>query len=335
MSIGRRAVVVFVLVALVAACSSDKNSTAQPPSSASAQNAAPATSAATTTTAPTCDRPQAAGLTSESFDFDGMSRTYQQYVPAAYDGTKPVPVVFNFHGYGSNAMQQIVYGDFRPEADRDDFIIIAPDGQDAPGGRHFNLTGENGLQNDITMVGALLDHIEAQFCVDTQRVFSTGMSDGGAMTSVLACVASDRFAAFGPVAVVLYPQQVCGSSRHVPIAAFSGTSDPIVPFEGGAVHCCGGVSLAAPSDAMGNWATHDGCAPAPTEDRLGTEVRRQSWGGCLDGTDVVFYIIDGGGHTWPGSKFDVGRLGLTTKQIDASETIWDFFKAHPLHAAPH
>jgi polyhydroxybutyrate depolymerase len=93
--------------------------------------------------------------------------------------------------------------------------------------------------------------------------------------------------------------------------------------------------LAPPTDAMGNWATHDGCAPDATEDRLGTEVRRQSWGGCLDGTDVVFYIIDGGGHTWPGSNFDVGRLGLTTKQIDASATIWDFFKAHPLPAAPH
>src|SRR6476646_5352825 len=130
MSIGRRAVVAFVfvaVVALVAACSSDKTSTAQPPSSGSAQNLAPATSAAPTTTAPACNRPQAAGLTSQSFDFDGVSRTYQQYVPAAYDGTKPVPVVFNFHGYGSNAMQQIVYGDFRPEADRDDFIIIAPD----------------------------------------------------------------------------------------------------------------------------------------------------------------------------------------------------------------
>ena len=95
-----------------------------------------------------------------------------------------MPVVFNFHGFGSNAKQQMVYGNFKPLADRDDFLIVAPDGQGSS--RHFNLQGEAGLQDDVAMVNALLDHIEATFCVDTKRVFSTGMSDGGAMTSVLA-----------------------------------------------------------------------------------------------------------------------------------------------------
>ena len=95
--------------------------------------------------------------------------------------------MFDFHGFGSNAVQQMVYGNFKPEADRDDFLIVAPDGQ-VPADRHFNLTGEKGLQNDVQMVGALLDHIEATFCVDTHRVYATGMSDGGAMTSVLACM---------------------------------------------------------------------------------------------------------------------------------------------------
>ncbi len=117
--------------------------------------------------------------------------------------------MFDFHGFGSNAVQQMVYGNFKPEADRDDFLIVAPDGQ-VPADRHFNLTGEKGLQNDVQMVGALLDHIEATFCVDRTRVYSTGMSDGGAMTSVLACEMSNRFAAFGAVAVVV----ACGG--HAP-----------------------------------------------------------------------------------------------------------------------
>jgi polyhydroxybutyrate depolymerase len=321
-------VVLVVLALLVAGCSDDKTS-AQAPGRASSGGAV-----ASSAGPPPCNRPHSAGLTKETFDFQGLQRTYELYVPKAYDGTRAVPVVFEFHGFGSSGAEQIVYGNFMPLADSNGFLIVAPDGQDSPGGRHFNLTGEAGLQNDLTMVSALLDQIESQFCVDTQRVFSTGMSDGGAMTSVLACVSSDRFAAFAAVAVVVYQQQTCGSTRHVAIEAFSGTADPIVPFEGGAVHCCGGTVLPAPSDSMSNWAAHNGCDPSLTEQRLGTEVRQQTWGGCLEGSNVTFYIIDGGGHTWPGSAVDVSRLGFTTHQIDATSTIWNFFQAHPLPSPP-
>jgi polyhydroxybutyrate depolymerase len=190
---------------------------------------------------------------------------------------------------------------------------------------HFNLTGEPGLQNDITMVGALLDHIEATMCIDPLRVYATGMSDGGAMTSVLACE-SDRFAAFGAVTlVVLAPG--C-AARPVAIVAFSGTADPIVPFNGGTIHCCGNASIGAAPTTMAGWAAHDGCGKAPIDVQLSSEVDRRTWTGCSRGT-VVFYIIDGGGHTWPGA-IPLPALGLTTTQIDATSTIWNFFKAHPL-----
>ena len=247
-------------------------------------------------------------------------------MPASYDGTRAVALVFNFHGYGSNAKQQMLYGNFTPLADRDSFLIVAPEGQGDS--RHFNLTRESGLQDDVAMVRALLDHLEATLCVDAKRVYSTGMSDGGAMTSMLACQAGDRFAAFGPVAVLLFLPG-CGGSHPISIAGFMGTDDPIVPFDGGPVRCCGGPVLGSAPDAMAGWAEHDGCAPEFSDERLGTEVRKRTWTGCAKGGEVVFYIIDGGGHTWPGSV-GVGRLGLTTKQIDASSTIWDFFKAHPL-----
>jgi len=276
---------------------------------------------------PACDRPHRAGQFSQAFTFEGKSRTYQLYVPAAYTGAARVALVFNFHGFGSNAVQQMAYGDFKPEADQHDFLIVAPDGQVSAAGRHFNLTGEPGLQNDITMVGSLLSHIEATLCVDTSRVYSTGMSDGGAMTSLLACVDSDKFAAFAPVAVIIY----CGSRKSRPVAleAFDGTADPIVPFYGGAVHCCGGAVLGSKPVAMANWAAHDHCSAKFTDTRLGTQVVRRTWSGCVSFSATVFYIIEGGGHTWPGS-IPIAGLGLTTTQINASQQIWKFFSAHTL-----
>ena len=262
----------------------------------------------------------------ETFNFKGQERTFQLYVPAGYDGTRAVPVVFNFHGYGSNAVQQMAYGNFKPLADRDTFLIVAPDGQGED--RHFNLTNESGLQDDVAMVGALLDHLESVLCVDAKRVFSTGMSNGGAMTSVLACREFDRFAAFGAVAVIVFVPG-CGGSHPIALAGFMGTDDPVVPFDGGPVNCCGGLVIGAAPDAMAGWAAHDGCVTEFKEEQVGTDVRKRTWTGCQPGGEVVFYIIDGGGHTWPGS-IPVDRLGKTTTEIDASAVIWDFFKAHPL-----
>ncbi len=285
-----------------------------------------ATGGTTASTAATtaCARPHAAGQFAQSFAFQGAQRTYQLYVPRAYTGANAIPVVFDFHGYGSNAVQQMVYANFTPESDRDDFLVVAPDGQ-VPADRHFNLSGEPGLQNDVQMVSALLDHIEATLCVDPRRVFATGMSDGGAMTSVLACRMSNRFAAFGAVAVVV----ACGGTRAVPIMAFAGTADPVVPFNGGKVQCCGGGLVAGAAAAMASWAAHDRCAAKFEDVKLGSEVTRRTWPQCARGSSVTLYIIEGGGHTWPGS-IPIARLGMTTRQIDATATIWRFFQANPL-----
>src|SRR5206468_5969742 len=141
----------------------------------------------------------------------------------------------------SNAREQMAYAGFNPVADKNNFIVVAPDGQGTGNGQHFNLGNEPGKQNDVQMTLALLDHLESQLCIDARRVYSTGMSDGGAMTSILACVTSDRFAAFGAVAVIFYMSVFCDRSRPLAITAFSGTADPIVPFKGGTVNCCGGA----------------------------------------------------------------------------------------------
>ena len=312
----RRIAVIVAVVAILASCSDTKKP------AATASSAALASSSA----APACDRPHAPGQSTQTLDFQGTPRTFELYVPSAYDGRRDVPVVFDFHGFGSNAKQQMAYGNFKPEADRDDFLIVAPDGQGAAA-RHFNLTGETGLQDDLAMVSALLDHVEQTVCVDARRVYATGMSDGGAMTSVLACRQADRFAAFGPVAVMLFIPG-CNPPHPVAITSFMGTADPIVPFNGGQVNCCSRATVGSAPDAMAKWAAFDGCSATFMDDRLGTEVRKRTWSGCRGG-EVTFYIIDDGGHTWPGA-IAVDRLGMTTRQIDATATLWDFFKSHTL-----
>jgi polyhydroxybutyrate depolymerase len=152
------------------------------------------------------------------------------------------------------------------------------------------------------------------------------MSDGGAMTSALACAMPKRFAAYAAVAVVFYSHG-CAAGTPVAIAAFSGTADPVVPFAGGPVNCCGHPSLPAPTMSMTGWATHNACA-TKREIKIGSDVVLTRWTDCRGTSAVDFYVIQGGGHTWPGS-ISIASLGKTTQTINASAVIWQFFEAHP------
>ena len=155
---------------------------------------------------------------------------------------RPVPLVFDFHGFGSNAVAADGLRQLQAASRPVRLPHRRPRRSGQRGGRHFSFSGEKGLQNDLTMVQSLLSHIEATLCVDASRVYATGMSDGGAMTSVLACTAPDKFAAFaagrGDHLLRSSASRARSRSSRSPAPPI-----PVVPFNGGAVHCCGGTVL--------------------------------------------------------------------------------------------
>jgi polyhydroxybutyrate depolymerase len=311
-------VAIVVACALVAtACSSGSPSATEP--------SAPAPSHDARLTAATCDRPHRAGQWSQSFTFKGKRRTYLLYVPTSYNGTARVPLLFNFHGWGSRAAEQMALTDFGPIADKNNFLVVAPNGQDR-GGRHWSFGYEPGLQNDLTMVAALLDRIKRNLCVDGKRVYSTGMSDGGLMTSALACTSADKFAAFAAVAVVVYCASAKG--RAVPIQAYAGSKDPVAPTGGGRVNCCGNPTLPSKASTMAKWGKHNGCK-GYSDVMIQPHVLRRTWRDCRPGGATVYFLVKGDGHTWPGGP-SLGTLGHATKEINASKRMWDFFAAHEL-----
>ncbi len=77
-----------------------------------------------------------------------------------------------------------------------------------------------------------------------------------------------------------------------------------------------------------------GCRAAvdnmPDEADDGTTVVRKRYGPGKDNAEVVLYIIEGGGHTWPGKKSPVAFLGKSTFDISANDLIWEFFQKHPM-----
>jgi len=266
----------------------------------------------------------ATGDSSRTLSVDGRDRTYLLHVPPGYDGTKPLPLVLNLHGFGSSGQRQALYSRFPALADAEQFFVVSPDGAGQP--QQWNIRRDPQLPDDVAFIRALLDTLEGELCVDRERVFAAGISNGAAFAQQLACAMPERFAAIAAVAALVYPL-ACPTDQPIAVIAFHGTADTCVPFDGGPV-TCGTARGVVPSveDSALNWARHDQCNLTASRVRVSENVRSIAYSECAAETAVVVFVIEGGGHTWPGS-IDVARLGPTTQEIDATEQIWQFFTA--------
>lgn len=265
--------------------------------------------------APTCD-PGPPGTREVTVG----KRSFLLHVPT--DFRNPSPVVFTFHGRGSNAQQQLLLTGFEQVAEEGRFLVVAPQ---AIGGR-WQFGGRDAAY--LRAVGAAVP------CMDPTRVYASGMSMGSAMTFALACAPERKFAAFGGVALTLYRQQ-CESTPPAPIIYFHGTADQVVPFRGGQPQG-EDVNLPAVPVAMAEWAEHNGCR-ADSVQKVGKDVTLREWTDCQAGADVEYYRVHGGGHTWPGAAEFIAdaiepQLGKTTQSVDASRLMWEFFQNYQLPA---
>lgn len=270
---------------------------------------------------------------SGTFRSGGMDRTYMLHVPAG----DPVGLVLSLHGGGGTGISQRSLTGFDTVADAHDLLVAYPDGYDKSwaDGRGASPADRRHI-DDVAFLVGLVHKLQNDYGIAPGHVFVTGMSNGGFMTNRLACERADLFAAVAPVAGTLGVGVTCNPSQPVSVWEAHGTADPLVPFKGGVVRGRGGVSHSISADSMvAKWRSADGCPGEPAMEALpdvrdGTVVHRYESTGCAANTEVVFYKIDSGGHTWPGGKqyLPAAVIGPTTRALDGSEAIARFFLAH-------
>ncbi len=283
----------------------------------------PAAAASTHPTSSGCTHPGPAGTTTQSIPSGSTVRMYRLAVPA---GTGPFGLVLNFHGFGSNAVEQAVYSQLEQRGPASGDVVLTPQGT---GGQAFwNILPNLATPDDVAYTGQLIDQTERTECIDPTRVYSTGISNGAGLTTLLGCRLTSRLAAIAPVAGInLVP--ACPRGTPIPVLAFHGTADPVVPYTGGQLSPgLGGLKTTRVPTAVASWATRDGCRPTPVRVTVGSEVTETRYAGCRAGTQVILYSILGGGHTWPGTPFDVPGLGAVTRQISATDLMLRFFAQH-------
>ena len=274
--------------------------------------------------------------TLQTLTFDGMQRNFIIHLPTPFDNSRPLPLVFDFHGGGGNAETQMRMSGFNEHADEKSVIVIYPDGSGLLEDKFLTWNGGTccgySVKHDIDDVGfirALLAHVESLYNIDPKRIYATGLSNGGIFSYRLACDASDLFAAIGPVSGTLNIIP-CMPKEPVSIIDFHGTADEHLPYNGGAGDkSLTDVSFASVKDSIDFWLNFDKCGTDPRSETF-SNIQHDIYSNCIAGTAVELYTILGGKHAWPGSSGPAWPGGdQPTQTISATQLMWNFFIAHP------
>jgi len=275
-----------------------------------------------------------------SFVSSGEKREYVLYVPRSYDRARPTPLVISMHGAGLWGAAQRDISRWNELADRKGFIVVYPSGVGGNGVRIWRVEPGDGLTRDVRFISDLIDTLSAAYNIDSTRIYADGLSNGGGMSFALSCTLPNRIAAVGMVgAAQTLPWQWCAereveggrreTERPVPVISFHGTADPVVPYNGGSSWISPRPFPSTPRWTA-NWARRNGCAVGFREATVTRDVTRREYTGCADDASVVLYTIHGGGHTWPGGmQLPEWFVGRTTRSVDATSLMWEFFAEHP------
>ncbi|RLV55104.1 hypothetical protein D9V41_13545 [Aeromicrobium phragmitis] len=263
-------------------------------------------------------RVPATGTSAHTLDIAGAQRQFVIDVPDGFTGER-LPVVYFIHGLGGEATSSMAYTGFPEYGEAHGFITVAPQALGSLPRWDFT-TGPEVAGSDFDYLRQLTEHVAATWCGDTDRQYLTGFSNGSAMTFAAACFGGVDFAAYGSVAAAGYLPDRCAEAPAASIIYAHGTADPTVPFEGGDTV----IQRVAPADqVLQQWAAHNACGSA-REEQVAADVRLTAWDGCADDSRIAFYVIDGGGHQWPGGAAAPG-LGRASGSINITALMVDFF----------
>lgn len=268
-----------------------------------------------------------------SMYFNGEKTTYLLHLPPGYTNGKEHALVVNFHGLGSEALKHQHYCQLDKVADKEGFITVYPQSYHESWNAGLGFKSyRNDDHDDIAYFNRLLDSLEARYSIDKNRIYVTGVSIGGTFTYRVACEMSKRVAAVASVSGLMSDSTLlyCDAQRSVPVLHIHGNKDHIM-------HYTGMRQAYGAEEVVKIWALKDQCENKPDtiqvpdvskKDRTRSILIKYSH--CANGSEVWFYKIYNGGHTWPGSAKAFKLMGRKSKDLNGSQAIWDFFERFTL-----
>lgn len=267
----------------------------------------------------------------------GSLRTYLLHVPEGYDGSRPLPIVLVFHGFGGNAAGMAKLTGWNDRADAHIFFVAYLNGTMASGsdagvegaGWNNGITPDLGLTtDDVGFVRDVVGQLKQRFSVDGQRVYAAGFSNGAFMTHRLGAELPDLLAGIAAVEGTIgnaLPDGELLTVTHpmgpMPVIIVHGEADTHVLYDGGqATEGLGKMNAMSVEDAVKFWVAADGCRGLPREANNSANVLVTDYRECSSGSEVLLYTVVNGRHEWPTLA---GHTGFS-----ATDAIWDFFSQH-------
>lgn len=268
---------------------------------------------------------------------DGVNRHYRIHVPRGYNPATPTPVVVAFHGGGgdSDYMAQDKYYGLISKSDAAGFVVVFPNGYSKFRSGKFatwnagaccaNARDKN--SDDVGFVRAMLRKVSAELMIDRQRIYATGMSNGGMMSYRLACEMADTFAAIAAVAGTDNTLS-CAPRKHVSILHIHAANDDRVLFNGGAGEKFRDESkvtdfISVPA-TIAKWVKQNQCGSQPRRVLEKPGAYCEQYSHCAGAVKVQLCVTETGGHSWPGGSKPRGDEP-PSQAISANDVMWDFF----------
>lgn len=291
----------------------------------------------------------------ELIEVADLARTYSFYVPTTYDETSETPVVILLHGRFGTGAGTASHVSMNNLAEEEGFIGIYPDGLNnersgAPRDNGWNYL--NGvpyfpgadIYDDVQFISDILDDLSHDLTIDRNRIYVTGLSNGGFMVQRLACEVPELFAGYASVAGAGYGgmDTVCDGDAPVNMLIMHGTYDNNILWNGNVQQLPNGQEFYATwsiPQTMEFWAQKLECAGQSSREDVDVPESESDTGlsifhatGCKGDGELVLYAIIYGGHNWPGIDGGIPSqvAGQVNVDVDATQVIWDFFASHSL-----
>ena len=260
---------------------------------------------------------------------DNLERYYFLYRPENLNLSESIPVLFALHGYGSTARNHLYYTNYAPMADNNNFIVVYPQGFPmrtvlASSNSHWNVGGWTigSDVNDVDFIDSVINLISKKIPIDEDRIYSSGMSNGGFMSYHLVCNLSNKIAAIASVTGSMTPEtyEDCNPSHPTPVLQIHGLQDVTVPYSGLSF-------MESIPKVIEYWRDFNSCDIEP--DRIiqdnfsaGYVINIDEYKNCSNDVNVKLILHSTMGHTWPSTN---------NHSVSASNEVWNFVSQFDLN----
>lgn len=276
-----------------------------------------------------------------TLEHNGLARTYRVHVPRSYNAAHPAPLLMAFHGGGGNMDHMASdenYG-LISKSESAGFVVVFPNGYSKlPSGKFATWNAgkccgdaRDRKVDDVGFVRQILGELGRQVSIDRQRIYATGMSNGGMMAYRLACEMPDTFAAIAAVAGTDNTAQ-CAPANPIAILHIHARNDDRVLFDGGAGRKFGNLDqvtdFTSVPATVARWVAHNGCSASPQRTVTTNGATCERYANCQGQTRVDLCVTETGAHSWPGG-YKARASEAPSQALSANDVMWDFFTARP------